>query len=424
MSERRGKHRDRNSASFGSSRQGIRVPADGPGEEMTDWTVVMPDGRRDGSGKCDGGRSDVGGGGNAASPVSHRRGRSNQRTLPVPVEATTHSLSFTCITGPSAGGSSSLQASSSNMSSRARARAAADRPTVTRRRPFSRTGGGTVVIADPGQSTEIRHQAASLIQAGFFAACARRFVRQLREDRQRGAVVIGRSWRRSRARAGLRAVQHTRRAGELRSTARDRAARVVQTFFRDVNKYRRHNDQDASSQRDPERVASEVREQKAATTVQAATRLFMAYGRVRKLRHARRSRAQVRIALAVRQRAAYLASTQRRRAEGQEGDERAGGPLEARREETLSSSSSSARRGVTALQFDQAATLIQAWLRGRRCRRNAASSAANLARPPQENPSPPPPATLTTKAMYAGGSKSAHLRAALEALRAAHSAAA
>lgn len=87
-----------------------------------------------------------------------------------------------------------------------------------------------------------------------------------------------------------------------------------------------------------------VCEQKAATTLQAATRLFMAYGRVKKLRHARRTRAQARIARAVRQRAAYLAEIQQGRMEEQDAEGRRG-RLEGKGVEMVSSSSA----GIVAL---------------------------------------------------------------------------
>lgn len=137
--------------------------------------------------------------------------------------------------------SSSLQASSSSMSVRTRARAVATRPTAMRR-PFCRGVGGKIIISDPGQSPEVRHRAAMLIQAVLLAAMARRAVRRLREDRERAALLIGRTWRRYRVRLGMWKARCSRRAEELRQLAvdrlRDRGAHLIQTFCRDI-KYRR-----------------------------------------------------------------------------------------------------------------------------------------------------------------------------------------
>lgn len=153
-------------------------------------------------------------------------------------EGGTRSISVMSLAERSTAGSS-LQASSSSMSSRARARAVAIRPTA--RRSFRRNGG-TIVIADPGKSPEIRHKAAALIQAAFLAVCARSFVRRLREDRERATLLIGRTWRRSRMRGAMWEAKRMRRAQELRRVAegrsRNRAAHLLQTFFRDI-KYRR-----------------------------------------------------------------------------------------------------------------------------------------------------------------------------------------
>lgn len=137
--------------------------------------------------------------------------------------------------------SSSLQASSSTMSTRARAKALAVRPTA-RRRPFCRNGGGRVIIPDPGVSADVRRRAAARIQAALLALCARRYVRWLRDDRERAAQLIWRNWRRWRAKVDMHTARRLRRAEGLRRVAeerlRNRAAHVIQTFFRDV-RYRR-----------------------------------------------------------------------------------------------------------------------------------------------------------------------------------------
>ena len=138
--------------------------------------------------------------------------------------------------------SSSLQASSSGMSARVRARAVATRPTAMRR-PFCRWGaGGKIIITDPGQSPEVRHRAATLIQAVMLAMKARRDVQRLRDDRERAALLIGGNWRRYRARLDMWKAKRLRRAEELRQLAvdrlKDRGAHIIQTFCRDF-KYRR-----------------------------------------------------------------------------------------------------------------------------------------------------------------------------------------
>ncbi|CAB1096040.1 unnamed protein product [Ectocarpus sp. CCAP 1310/34] len=137
--------------------------------------------------------------------------------------------------------SSSLQASSSTMSARARAKALTVRPTA-RRRPFCRNGGCRVIIPDPGVSADVRRRAAARIQSALLALCARRYVRGLRDDRDRAVRLIWRNWRRWRTKADMRTARRLRRAEGLRRVAeersRNRATHVIQTFFRDV-RYRR-----------------------------------------------------------------------------------------------------------------------------------------------------------------------------------------
>lgn len=132
---------------------------------------------------------------------------------------------------------SSLQASSSSMSARARARAITDRPTATRRP--CRNGGKTIIIADPARSMETSRFAACLIQAAFLGVRDRLFVRRLREKRLLASALIRRTWRRWRVRADkwkvirLQRVERLRKAVEDRK--RDRAAHCITIFFRDIS---------------------------------------------------------------------------------------------------------------------------------------------------------------------------------------------
>ncbi|CAM9563438.1 unnamed protein product, partial [Ectocarpus fasciculatus] len=315
--------------------------------------------------------------------------------------------------------SSSLQASSSTMSARARARALAVRPTATRR-PFCRNGGGRVIIPDPGVSADVRRRAAARIQAALLALCARRYVRGLRDDRERAARLICRNWRRWRARADMRAARRLRRAEGLRRVvedrSRNRAAHVIQTFFRDV-RYRRERDRHEMSLRgDPGALASQLREENAAIAVQVHVRRLIASKRVRGVRHTRRAQAQACIALAVRQRAARVRQKEREQREEQKERERTGGGDQ---DIAYYLEMATMRTKPLSLQPDEAATRIQAWRRGVHYRRVAGVAAAQVARreetPTAMTPKEPPHRNQ-------GSSKSAHLRAALEALQAAHSA--
>lgn len=233
-----GAHR---SAAFGTSRGGVCVSVDGRAENgddertQDDHETLTPAGlHRLASG--------------SASSTSRRGGASASRLRRRPYRASagtsegrsTGSTSATSLAERSMAASSSLQASSSSMSARARARAVAIRPTAMRR-PFC-PKSGRIIITDPGKSPEIRRKAAIVIQAAFLAVCARRSVRQLRDHRECAALLIGRNWRRSRVRLRMWNAKRSRRAEELRQVAdgrtRNRAAHVLQTFFRDI-KYRR-----------------------------------------------------------------------------------------------------------------------------------------------------------------------------------------
>ncbi|CBN78556.1 hypothetical protein Esi_0129_0064 [Ectocarpus siliculosus] len=276
--------------------------------------------------------------------------------------------------------SSSLQASSSTMSARARAKALAVRPTA-RRRPFCRNGGGRVIIPDPGVSPDVRRRAAARIQAALLALCARRYVRGLRDDRDRAVRLIWRNWRRCRAKADMRTARRLRRAEGLRRVAeersRNRAAHVVQTFFRDV-KYRRERDRHEMSLRgDPGALASQLREETAAIAVQVHVRRLIASKRVRGVRHTRRAQAQARIALAVRHRAARIQQREREQREEQEQRERTGGGDQ---DVSYYLEMATMRTKPLSLQPDEAATRIQAWRRGVYYRRVAGVAAAQAAR--------------------------------------------
>ncbi|CAM9137898.1 unnamed protein product [Ectocarpus sp. 12 AP-2014] len=315
--------------------------------------------------------------------------------------------------------SSSLQASSSTMSARARAKALAVRPTA-RRRPFRRNGGGKVIIPDPGVSADVRRRAAARIQSALLALCARRYVRGLQDDRDRAVRLIWRNWRRWRAKADMRTARCLRRAEGLRRVAeersRNRAAHVIQTFSRDV-RYRRERDRhEASLRGDPGALASQLREENAAIAVQVHVRRLIASKRVRGVRHTRRARAQARIALAVRHRAARVQQREREQREEQEQRERTGGGDQ---DVSYYFEMATMRTKPLPLQPDEAATRIQAWRRGVYYRRVAGVAAAQAAR--REGTS----TTMTVKEpprRNQGSCKSAHLRAALEALQAAHSA--
>lgn len=228
---------DQNSAALGTSRGGVCVAVDGGAEngdiERTHNTHEPPTsaplhrlagGSRDSTSRRGG--------------ASTSRSRRPDRTHVGVSEGTTGSVSAASLAERSTA-ASSLQASSSNMSARARARATAARPTAMRR-PFCRNGG-RIIITDPGKSAELRHKAAMLIQAAFLAASARCFVRRLRDNRECAALLVGQNWRRSRVRLRMWNAKRLRRAEELRqvaeSKARNRAAHLLQTFFRDI-KYR------------------------------------------------------------------------------------------------------------------------------------------------------------------------------------------
>lgn len=132
---------------------------------------------------------------------------------------------------------SSLQASSSSMSARARARAVTDRPTATRRP--CRNGGKTIIIADPARSTETSRLAACLIQAAFLGVRDRLLVRRLREKRLLASALITRMCRRWRVRSDKWDVVRWQRVERLRNTVedrkRDRAAHSITIFFRDIS---------------------------------------------------------------------------------------------------------------------------------------------------------------------------------------------
>eukprot|EP00752_Nemacystus_decipiens_P004624 g4220.t1 len=188
-----------------------------------------------------------------------------------------------------------------------------------------------------------------------------------------------------------------KRAGELQRVAeermRNRAAHLLQTFFRDI-KYRRKRDRQALSLKNRDRIARERRELSAAIMVQSTIRRCIAFGRVKRMRHRRRGQAQTLIARAARQRATRVRQKQ---AEERE-----------REEENASALAMMRKRG--SLRPDEAAKRVQAWLRGAICRQ---TTVAEMLRAKEE--------LAPTKRVYAPGSKSAHLKAALDALREAHS---
>lgn len=131
---------------------------------------------------------------------------------------------------------SSLQASSSSMSARARARAGTDRPTATRR---PGRNGGKLIIADPARSAETSRLAACLIQAAFLGVRDRLVVRRLREKRVLASTMIRKMWRRWRVRADKWEVARVERLKRLRKRVedrkRDRAAHFITIFFRDIS---------------------------------------------------------------------------------------------------------------------------------------------------------------------------------------------
>lgn len=230
---------DQASAAFGTSRGGVCVSVDGGVEnghnertQSNHESRTRARSRRLGSGSRN--PTSLCGG---ASPSS-RLHRPDRVSVGVS-EGSTGSASATSLAERSMA-VSSLQASSSSMSARARARATASRPTATRR-PFGGNAGRLIII-DPGKVPEVRHKAAMLIQAGLLGVSARIYVRRLRDNRERAALLIGQNWRRSRARLRMWNAKRLRRAEELRQVAegrtRDRAAHLLQTFFRDI-KYRR-----------------------------------------------------------------------------------------------------------------------------------------------------------------------------------------
>ncbi|CAM9350898.1 unnamed protein product, partial [Ectocarpus sp. 4 AP-2014] len=263
----------------GSSRGGVRVSVDGH-HEVTDGAIAGA-----GKGSSDPSRctQSVPTDGNSTNDSNEKGKRaplpsSRSQCLESGTESETHTTRLggtnegtadtAAVSAASPGDryttSSSLQASSSTMSARARAKALAVRPTA-RRRPFCRNGGGRVIIPDPGISADVRRQAAARIQSALLALCARRYVRGLRDDRDRAVRLIWRSWRRWRAKANMCTARRLRRAEGLRRVAeersRNRAAHVIQTFFRDV-RYRRERDRHEMYLRgDPEVLASQLREE-------------------------------------------------------------------------------------------------------------------------------------------------------------------
>lgn len=236
-------------ATMGSSRGGVRVSVDGHREVAAadgynKRNMLVPISPAALHPLVSTSRRGCGGGGGVGAPLLHLH-HPQQPPEATEFEGGTRSISVMSPTERSTAGSS-LQASSSSMSSRARARAVAVRPTA--RRPFWRNGG-RLIITDPGQSPDIRHKAATLIQAAFLAVWARSFARRLRGDRERATLMIGRTWRRSRVRVAMWKAKCMRRAQELRRVAegrsRNRAAHLLQTFFRDI-KYRRKRVRGAS----------------------------------------------------------------------------------------------------------------------------------------------------------------------------------
>lgn len=230
-------HDDPKSAAFGTSRGGVCVSVDG-GVENGDIERTQSNQESRTPARS---RRLAGGSRNSTSRCGSASTSRLQRPDRAPVglsAGSTGSVSATSLAERSM--ATSLQASSSSMSARARARATALRPTATRR-PFCRSGG-RVIIIDPGKIPEARHKAAMLIQSSLLALSARLFVRRLRGNRERAALLIGQNWRRSRARLRMWNAKRLRRAEELRQVAegrtRNRAAHLLQTFFRDI-KYRR-----------------------------------------------------------------------------------------------------------------------------------------------------------------------------------------
>lgn len=129
---------------------------------------------------------------------------------------------------------SSLQASTSSMSDRARVRARAYRPTATRQGRY----GGKIVIVDPATSKETREKSARLIQTVFFGARARSSVRRVRAKRARAATTIGRVWRGWRVRVVMWTMRWVAQAERLKrrvaDRARSRAAHLIAILFRDI----------------------------------------------------------------------------------------------------------------------------------------------------------------------------------------------
>ena len=171
------------------------------------------------------------------SPGSSRPGRASSLShLDVPGSSVEGRASATfCAEWSTA--PSSLQASSSSMSTRARARAVCDRPTATRRP--CRNGGKTIIIADPARSTETSRVAACLIQAAFLGVRDRLLVRRLREKRLLASALIRRIWRRWRVRVVKWETVRWQRVERLRKTVEDRkrnrAAHSITIFFRDIS---------------------------------------------------------------------------------------------------------------------------------------------------------------------------------------------
>lgn len=140
------------------------------------------------------------------------------------------------LSGTDLSASASLHASSSSMSSRARAKVVAGRPTAMRRPRWH--GGGKTIVTDPTRSMETRERAAVLIQAAFMGVRSRSYVRRLRETQAEAAATVNRLFRGWVVRNSMRRAKRTRRAEELRQRARDRqhnrAANLIVIFFRDI----------------------------------------------------------------------------------------------------------------------------------------------------------------------------------------------
>lgn len=149
-----------------------------------------------------------------------------------------------------------LQASPSNMCTRARARESACRPTCVRPAHHNGVSGGSsgssgsgggnggvggrgmVIILDPSKIPEKRERAACLIQAAFATVCARSRMRGFEAKRTSAVTAIAGVWRGWSVRAGLRAKSSHVRMEELRGReierVQDTSARLIAIFFRDI----------------------------------------------------------------------------------------------------------------------------------------------------------------------------------------------